>query len=104
MELEPPVRTLEDVDEAEDVDTELRRLALEPRWKVTLGGEFLFASCLISSELLHFLPRPFLSLGIGEEEEEEDVEDEVENRRCGKEDQEARLNWPSSFFSFFRSR
>lgn len=104
MELEPAVRAPDDVDDADDVDTELRMLALEPRWKLILGGEFLLDRCLISSELLHFLPRPLLSWAIGEEEEEEEVEDEEENRRSGKEDQEARLNCPSSFFSFFLSR
>ena len=30
MELEPPVRTLEEVEEADDVEMELRMLALEP--------------------------------------------------------------------------
>lgn len=104
IELEPPVRTPDDEEDAEDVDTELRMLALEPRWKLTLGGEVLFDKCLISSELLHFLPRPLLSWAMGEEEEEEEVEDEEENRRSGKEDQEARLTCPSSFFSFFLSR
>lgn len=104
MELEPPVRTLDEVDDADDVDTELRMLAFDPLWKFTFAEEFLFSKCLISSELLHFLPKPLLFGTAGEEEEEEEVEEEVEKRRSGKEDQEARLSCPSSFFSFFLSR
>lgn len=100
MELEPPVRTLE-VEEVDDVETELRMLAFDPLWKFPF--EFLFPMCLISSELLHFRPNPLLSGTAGEEEVEEQVEEE-EKRRRGKEDQEARLSWPSSFFSFFLSK